>query len=44
MDFRKTFDSIPENFDKYRPRYWNHDLYSGVAVENGVIFTKLEEF
>lgn len=22
----------------------NHDLYSGVVVENGVIFTKLEEF
>ena len=21
MDFRKTFDKIPENFDKYRPRY-----------------------
>ena len=21
MDFRKTFDKIPERFDKYRPRY-----------------------
>ena len=21
MDFRKTFDKIPEQFDKYRPRY-----------------------
>ena len=21
MDFRKTFDRIPEAFDKYRPRY-----------------------
>lgn len=21
VDFRKTFDRIPENFDKYRPRY-----------------------
>ena len=21
MDFRKTFDRIPETFDKYRPRY-----------------------
>lgn len=21
MDFRKTFDTIPESFDKYRPRY-----------------------
>ena len=21
MDFRKTFDKIPESFDKYRPRY-----------------------
>ena len=21
MDFRKTFDRIPESFDKYRPRY-----------------------
>lgn len=21
MDFRKTFDRIPEDFDKYRPRY-----------------------
>lgn len=21
MDFRKTFDRIPERFDKYRPRY-----------------------
>ena len=21
MDFRKTFDKIPEDFDKYRPRY-----------------------
>lgn len=26
MDFRKTFDSIPENFDRYRPRYCN-DLF-----------------
>lgn len=23
MDFRKTFDKIPERFDKYRPRYCN---------------------
>lgn len=21
MDFRKTFDTIPEQFDKWRPRY-----------------------
>lgn len=21
MDFRKTFDRIPEEFDRYRPRY-----------------------
>ena len=21
MDFRKTFDTIPEEFDKWRPRY-----------------------
>ena len=21
MDFRKTYDRIPENFEKYRPRY-----------------------
>lgn len=21
MDFRKTFDKIPEEFDRYRPRY-----------------------
>jgi len=27
MDFRKIFNTIPENFDKYRPRYCN-ELFS----------------
>lgn len=28
-DFRKTFDSIPEQFDKWRPRYC-HELFTSV--------------
>ena len=26
MEFRKVFDTIPEQFDKYRPRY-SQELY-----------------
>lgn len=30
MDFRKTFDQIPEEFDKYRPRY-REELFQELA-------------
>lgn len=30
MDFRKTFDKIPEDFDKYRPRYCD-ELFEELA-------------
>ena len=29
MDFRKTFDKIPEQFDKWRPRYCN-ELFTSI--------------
>lgn len=32
MDFRKTFDRIPENFDKYRPRYCS-ELFQELKVQ-----------
>ncbi|MGC6173306.1 class I SAM-dependent methyltransferase [Lacrimispora sp. 38-1] len=31
MDFRKTFDTIPEQFDKWRPRYCE-DLYTEIIT------------
>lgn len=31
MDFRKTFDQIPETFDKYRPRYCD-ELFSEIIA------------
>lgn len=31
MDFRKTFDKIPERFDKYRPRYCN-ELFQELEI------------
>lgn len=47
MDFRKTFDKIPESFDKYRPRYCN-ELFQELetvcdytAIELGENFTSL---
>ena len=38
MDFRKTFDRIPEAFDKYRPRYCT-ELYmkSTFGLSNVII-------
>lgn len=35
MDFRKTFDKIPENFDKYRPRYCK-ELFSELETICGL--------
>ncbi len=32
MDFRKTFDTIPEQFDKWRPRYCE-ELYSEIITQ-----------
>ena len=32
MDFRKTFDQIPESFDKYRPRYCEELFKEIIAV------------
>ena len=31
MDYRKTFDKIPERFDKYRPRYCN-ELFQELEI------------
>lgn len=31
MDFRKTFDAIPQQFDKWRPRYCE-ELYSKIIT------------
>lgn len=35
MDFRKTFDTIPESFDKYRPRY-RRELFDELAAVCGL--------
>lgn len=35
MDFRKTFDRIPEEFDKYRPRY-REEVFQELAVVCGL--------
>lgn len=38
MDFRKTFDSIPEQFDKWRPRYCDElfkDIIEYAAIQAG---------
>lgn len=35
MDFRKTFDSIPEQFDKWRPRYCQ-ELFDTVIEKAGI--------
>lgn len=35
MDFRKTFDKIPESFDKYRPRYCK-ELFQELEVVCGL--------
>ena len=35
MDFRKTFDSIPEQFDRWRPRYCK-ELFDTVISEAGI--------
>lgn len=35
MDFRKTFDKIPEMFDKYRPRYCD-ELFEELIVRCGL--------
>jgi hypothetical protein len=34
MDFRKTFDRIPETFDKYRPRYCDELLREIITVSD----------
>lgn len=35
MDFRKTFDRIPESFDKYRPRYCK-ELFQELEIRRGL--------
>lgn len=35
MDFRKTFDRIPENFEKYRPRY-REEVFQELAAVCGL--------
>ncbi len=35
MDFRKTYDRIPEQFDKWRPRYCD-ELYDAVIAYAGL--------
>lgn len=35
MDFRKTFDTIPEQFDKWRPRYCE-ELFTCIIGEAGI--------
>lgn len=35
MDFRKTFDKIPESFDKYRPRYCK-ELFQELEIACGL--------
>lgn len=38
MEFRKVFDTIPEQFDKYRPRYSEElfaDLISYADIKPG---------
>ena len=42
MEFRRIFDTIPEQFDKYRPRYSAElfaDLiaYAGISPEKSVL-------
>ena len=42
MEFRKVFDTIPEQFDKYRPRYSAElfaDLieYAGIGPEKTIL-------
>lgn len=42
MDFRKTFDKIPESFDKYRPRYCKElfqelEMVCGLNLEKKVL-------
>lgn len=37
MEFRKVFDTIPEQFDKYRPRY-SQELF-----DNLISFAKIGE-
>ena len=39
MDFRKTFDKIPERFDKYRPRYCK-ELFQELEMVCGLNFGK----
>lgn len=39
MDFRKTFDKIPETFDKYRPRYCD-ELFQELQVRCQIDSTK----
>lgn len=35
MEFRKVFDTIPERFDKYRPRY-SAELFSDLIEYAGI--------
>lgn len=35
MDFKKTFDKLPENFDRYRPRYCD-ELFEELIVRYGL--------
>ena len=35
MEFRKVFDTIPEQLDKYRPRY-SAELFSDLIEYSGI--------
>ncbi len=46
MEFRKVFDTIPEQFDKYRPRYSQElfdDLISFAKIGEGKSVLELAE-
>lgn len=36
MEFRKVFDTIPEQFDRYRPRYSAELFADLIAYENRI--------
>ena len=43
MDFRKTFDRIPDQFDKWRPRYCDELFRDIIEYAIGVICGHLFE-
>ncbi len=41
MEFRKVFDTIPEQFDKYRPRY-SAELFTDLILNTGCDYNAIE--